>query len=182
MPGSTCIVCGHTRSASHPFSMHRFPVDLVKRSKWLHALKLSEVDITEHSRICSRHFLHGNILVVPSLYLGNDLASPINQESSRGERGLKRQTLSMSPPPPPKQSQESSCSSYTTPSPKFLRTPIGEPLLSDSDYSVHELYSNDNEKSTSSHTCSSDTMVSIALLSHVNSLEKRSPMKNRIFE
>ena len=93
-----------------------------------------------------------------------------------------RQTLSMSPLPPPKQSRDSSCDpskgnsgyeSGSTSPPRLLHTPIGEPFLSDSDYTVHELFSEESEKgSTSTIDYDTGSMVNTALLSHIKILEK----------
>ena len=59
MPNS-CISCGKIKSKGSKMSMFQFPSDKVKREQWLEALCLTEDDITESSRICSRHFFSGD--------------------------------------------------------------------------------------------------------------------------
>ena len=42
-------------------SLFRVPAEKKRRQQWLDALQLSENDANEHTRVCSRHFLHGNL-------------------------------------------------------------------------------------------------------------------------
>jgi hypothetical protein len=68
---NSCIVCGHTKKKGEKnVSMYRFPAKEEKRQQWLSALNLSENDISEHSRVCSKHFLHGCTSSIPSLDIG----------------------------------------------------------------------------------------------------------------
>ena len=175
---STCVVCGHIKSKKRPkVAMHRFPANPEKRAQWLSAVGLIEDDIKEHTRICSRHFLHGDSSNPPSLSLGKRFASPKKLLLDRGKRAIKR--LSMSPPfqPPPAKrhvltSPGSSCSSSrpvtselsdtTNDSDRVseaLSASIGEPLLSD--YSVHELPGEE----------ASDAVVDLALTTRIEVLE-----------
>ena len=75
MPNS-CICCGHVKRKENKVSMYHFPSDKAKRQLWLVALNLTESDITDHTCICSRHFLHGNSSNVLSFDLGRRFASP----------------------------------------------------------------------------------------------------------
>lgn len=110
MPNS-CVCCGRTKGkGDKKVSMFRFPADKEKRQKWLEALNLTEAEIGEHSRICSRHFLHGDPSNVPSLDIGKRFASPKKISTDRGMRALKRATRSPS-------------LSFTTTKPKRSSTP-----------------------------------------------------------
>ena len=73
---STCIVCRQTGSSKNSVSMYRFPKDHVKRNEWLCALNLKEENVKEHHRVCSRHFLNGDMRQTPSLTIGAHFASP----------------------------------------------------------------------------------------------------------
>lgn len=130
-------------------SMFQFPADKTKRPKWLEALNLTEAEIGEHSRICSRHFLHGDPSNVPSLDIGKRFASPKKINTDRGMRALKRTTrspsLSFTTTKAKRSATPSSsrASSVAAPTPESttdkepMSVSIGEPLLSD--YSIHEL-------------------------------------------
>ena len=131
--------------------MYRFPSDKAKRQLWLVALNLTESDITDHTRICSRHFLHGNSSNVPSFDLGRWFASPKKISSERSARALKRSQRASSAPIPILSkralivtSPSGSCASSTmAPTPGIttdnepMSASAGEQLFSD--YSVHEL-------------------------------------------
>lgn len=65
MPNS-CVYCGHGKRKGERISLIRFPKDTVKRQQWLAALDLSEDMINDDSRVCSRHFLHGDLNSIPS--------------------------------------------------------------------------------------------------------------------
>ena len=150
MPNS-CICCGHVKGKKDKVSMYRFPSDKAKRQLWLVALNLTESDITDHTRICSRHFLHGNSSNVPSFDLGRRFASPKKISSERSARALKRSQRASSAPIPILSkralivtSPSGSCASSTmapTPGSTTDNEPMsasaGEQLFSD--YSVHEL-------------------------------------------
>ena len=149
------------------------------------AVGLTEDDIKEHSRICSRHFLHGNTANPPSLALGKRFASPKKLHIGRGERAMKRQLTSALQPPAAKRSiltspgSSSSTSRPVTPAlsettdesdrvSEALSATIGEPLLSD--YSVHELPDHGE--------ASSDIVVDVALTSRIEALE----IENRLLK
>ena len=129
--------------------MFRFPANKIKRQQWLESLNLTEADIGEHSRICSRHFLHGDSSNVPSLDIGKRFASPKKITTDRGIRALKRATRSPSLSFTTSKSKRSAtpsssrASSLTAPTSESttddepMSVSIGEPLLSD--YSIHEL-------------------------------------------
>ena len=72
MPGSTCIVCGSTKkkAETQKMSMFRIPAEPNRKKQWLEVLGISEDDIHNHTRVCSRHFLHGDSSNLPSLNLG----------------------------------------------------------------------------------------------------------------
>ena len=139
--------------------MFRFPSDKAKRQRWLEALNLTEAEIGEHSRICSRHFLHGDPSNVPSLDIGKRFASPKKIGTDRGMRALKRATrspsLSFITTKPKRSSTPSSsrASSVTAPTIESttdeepMSVSIGEPLLSD--YSIHELPEQNSDKESS---------------------------------
>ena len=146
--------------------MYRFPADKEKRRQWLEALNLSEVEVGEHARICSRHFLHGDPSNVPSLDIGKRFASPKKITTERGVRALKRATRSpslsltssiakrsrtrTSTPPSSRASSITAPESTTDEEP--MSVSIGEPLLSD--FSVHELPVENDDKQ-----CDTDTAL-----------------------
>ena len=154
----TCVCC-HVRHKRGPkASMFRFPDNNEKRQQWLSALHLTEDMINEHSRVCSRYFLHGNLANPPLSNLGKRFASPMKVSSERNKRALNRLEHSpsyLSPPSSaakrlsltPFSSRASSTSILSTGSTSDddVRTvSVGEPLLSGSDYVVHELPSTDD--------------------------------------
>ena len=75
MPNS-CVCCGRVKGKDGKVSMFRLPADKKRRQQWLDALDLTEDDVNEYTRVCSRHFLHGNPSNPPSLDLGKKFASP----------------------------------------------------------------------------------------------------------
>ena len=93
MPNS-CICCGHTKRKTEKVSMFRFPADHSKRQQWITALNLTEDDINEESRICSKHFLNGDSANAPVLNLGSRFASPRKSDTERGKRAVKRASRS----------------------------------------------------------------------------------------
>jgi len=158
MPGSTCIVCGSTKKKGEKVSMFRIPAEPNRRKQWLEVLDINEADVHDHTRVCSRHFLHGDSSNLPSLNLGKRFASPKKKDTARGIRAQKRALLSPSvtPPPPSKslclQTPSSSRGSSVvgqTPCSTDTEDPmcvsIGEPLLSDSSYGIHELPSEQDD-------------------------------------
>ena len=141
--------------------MYRFPSIKEKRQQWLVALNLSEEDISKHSRVCSKHFLHGSSSTTPSLDIGPRFASPKKRHSDRSKRVEKRSFRSPSfhsPPPSTllakRPALESSCdtsvASNTDDDRSSMCASIGEPLLSD--YSIHELPSSSEKHSDSALT------------------------------
>ena len=160
MPNS-CIICGHTKGKGDrqpKVSMHRFPTNEVRRQQWLVALNLTESDINEHSRVCSKHFLHGNSSNLPSLNIGRRFASPKKAATDRSIRAQKRESRSPSfASPSPSNTVKRLASSSVCASSGSALTPggtttedepmcvsVGEPLLSD--YSIHELPSTSESK------------------------------------
>lgn len=101
MPNS-CICCGQVKKKNERVSMFRFPADPKRRQQWLEALSLAENDISDQSRVCSRHFLHGDSSNVPVLNLGSRFASPRKKDSERSERAQKRRHLIQSSTNPKK--------------------------------------------------------------------------------
>ena len=92
---NTCIVCGHTKGKGQEMSMHRFPAaGQAQRQQWLSALNLKE-DINDNSRLCSRHFMYGNVSNLPTLHLGQKFASPKKPEGERAKWALKRRTTTL---------------------------------------------------------------------------------------
>ena len=138
--------------------MFRIPAEPNRRKQWLEVLDINEADVHDHTRVCSRHFLHGDSSNLPSLNLGKRFASPKKKDTARGIRAQKRALLSPSvtPPPPSKslclQTPSSSRGSSVvgqTPCSTDTEDPmcvsIGEPLLSDSSSGIHELPSEQDD-------------------------------------
>ena len=133
------------------YLMYRFPSDKAKRQLWLVALNLTESDITDHTCICSRHFLHGNSSNVPSFDLRRQFASPKENIFRTKCKSIKRSQWASSAfiPILSKRalivtSPSGSCASSTmapTPGSTTDNEPMsasaGEQLFSD--YSVHKL-------------------------------------------
>ena len=95
---NTCIYCGHGKGRDCKVSMFRFPASKERRQQWLAVLNLKEDDIVEHSRICSRHFLHGDSSGIPVLNLGRQFISPKKANTDRTKRSIKRtQSCFLSP-------------------------------------------------------------------------------------
>ena len=95
MPNS-CLLCGHVKKQNEKVSMFRFPADPKKKQQWLLSLNLTENDITEQSRVCSKHFLHGNSSNIPVRNLGRRFASPRKCNTERNSRAVKRSARSPS--------------------------------------------------------------------------------------
>ena len=156
MPGSTCIVCGSTKKKAEKMSMFRIPAEPNRKKQWLEVLSISEDDIHNHTRVCSRHFVHGDSSNLPSLNLGKRFASPRKKTTARGIRAQKRTLVSPSVTPPSLSKNlclqtsssvvgQTTCSTDTD---DPMCAPIGEPLLSDSSYGVHELPSEHDDRVT----------------------------------
>ena len=132
--------------------LHRFPMkDKSKLQQWLKALNLKEADITESSRICSRHFPNCDAKLLPSLHLGKCFASPKKCSTARAKQVIKRQRLSfpvsdhqrLKSASSQRESTGDQHSKSVTPTP--LLACIGEPLLSESEYNIHELPSESDD-------------------------------------
>ena len=89
MPNA-CIVCGRVKGKGETVSMHRFPSDPTKKQEWLRVLGLTEDDVTQNSRVCSRHFLFGDTSIPLSLDIEKRFSSPKKLHQDRGKRALKR--------------------------------------------------------------------------------------------
>lgn len=94
MPNS-CICCGRIKGKGDKVSMFRLPADNTRRQQWLDALNLTEDDVNEHTRVCSRHFLHGDPSNTPALDLGKRFASPKKMDMDRSKRAVKRARRSL---------------------------------------------------------------------------------------
>ena len=107
------------------------------------ALNLTEDDVLEHHRICSRHFRNGDTTQIPSLYLGACFASPKKVVSQRCKTSRKRKNLSLQYEPAVKQPNTSTKATHEpdaandTITSEVYSTPVGEALLTD--YCLHEL-------------------------------------------
>ena len=143
---NTCIYCGHGKASDSKVSMFRFPADKERREQWLAALNIKDDDLTNNSRICSRHFLHGDQGSIPVVNLGKSFISPKKPHTERARRAIKRaaeRSAFQSPPPSACKrlaTTPSACASSvvsTTDDETPSQVSIGEPLLSD--YSVFEL-------------------------------------------
>ena len=156
-----CIVCGHTkRKGDSSVSMFRIPAEKSRRNQWLEALDIEEGCVTEHSRVCNRHFRNGDSSNIPSMNPGKRFASPKKLNTERSKRATKRSLHSPSliTPPPSKAQRSQSSPSSSMVSSLTIHTPasttddepmsvsIGEPLLSD--YSVCELPAEDDNQAS----------------------------------
>ena len=173
MPNS-CVICGHIKGKDSTRSMHRFPANKERRQEWLRALNMSSEDISDHTQVCSKHFLYGDISSIPSLDIGARFCSP-KKPSERSRRREKRGIL---PPPVKKKCLQSTprSSVSSTPAPEFdvsstdddrsssLFATIGEPFLSD--YQVHEL-----PGSSEPDASSNDVVIDAALSARIEVLE-----------
>ena len=142
-------------------SLHRFPPksDPVKHKKWLLALGLSESDVADHHRVCSRHFSNGDCTQLPSLHLGKQFRSPKKFWTARWQRAARTKSantcdkagpsskrhLRYSTSPTTTCTLSDHCDREESASRTALSIPIGEVLLSD--YGVHELLSECSEES-----------------------------------
>ena len=144
----SCIVCGHTKKKGDNVSMYRFPAVKEKRQQWLIALNILEEDVSKHSHVCSKHFLHGSSSNIPSVNIGQRFASPKKRDSERSRRAEKHSSHSLSSTssspftlPPKRPTLESphniSLASNTDDDQSSMCASIGEPLLSD--YSIYDL-------------------------------------------
>ena len=167
MPNS-CVCCGHIKGKGDQISMFHVPAEKKRRQQWLGVLQLSANDVNEHTRVCSRHFLHGNPSNIPALDLGKRFASPKKVNLDRSKRAMKRARHSFETPSMTSSSSRASSVSAPTPGSTTdeelghssfgvramsstctmddepMSASIGEPLLSN--YSVHELPSHGENK------------------------------------
>ena len=172
-------------------SLHRFPRDASKRREWITALALKDEDIKDYQRVCSRHFANVDPRNKPELSIGKRFASPKKSWTSRAKRAKTREVVRSLTP------QMSSCSAHcmtpgapsVTPEPQsaLVETPLiatlGEQL--DSDYTIHELPTDDvlseSECSTLTSTVpgsanalpdqNAEVIVNTALLTRIEALE-----------
>ena len=72
---TTCVVCGYRKKKEDGVSMHRYPLEGIRRTTWLIACRLSGV--SNGDRICGKHFVSNdfisgtstiNLNVVPSIF------------------------------------------------------------------------------------------------------------------
>ena len=86
-----CCICRSTVRVSHTkVKLHRFPKHPELRQKWLDDLNLRSADITRDSRVCSLHFIDGNIKTLPSISLGIKFCLPLDTSTPRGKRATNR--------------------------------------------------------------------------------------------
>ena len=111
--------------------MFRLPRDKARRQQWLAALHLSEENVSEQTRVCSRHFLHGDPSNIPSRHLGKCFASPKKVFTDRNKRAAKR--ASSYPPvlQPSKRVSTTSLSSVSSQVPGSSCTTTGDEEMSE---------------------------------------------------
>ena len=63
-------MCGNSQSCDPGVSFHRIPKEAARREVWLEIFGLGESDIKPSTRVCSRHFLEGDVKKAPSMTLG----------------------------------------------------------------------------------------------------------------
>ncbi len=179
MPDS-CVICRRIPTKESMVSLHRFPPksQIEMRKKWLKALNLSENDLTGHHKVCSRHFQNGDASLVPTLFLGRKFQSPKKRDSRRSSL---RSTSECDCTGRGESSNASPSSQQVTPMDTDIEcgsdssihtrmsTPIGETLLSTSDYSVFELPDVDNSSLNSQDT--TNTVIKDAILPRLRALE-----------
>ena len=170
---NTCIIGGHVKGKGGSVSMHRFPADETKRQQWLRVVGLTDDDITVNSRICSQHFLFGDISIPPSVDIGRRFYSPKKVDQDRGKRALKRHLSLPVPPskqfkfktPPSSRASSISINASTDDDQRSLSASIGEPLTSD--FGVHELPEYDGGR---------DVLVAVADLGGVRGVQMHPPL------
>ena len=178
-------MCGHSKGSDDNIGLHRFPMkDKSKLHQWLKAFNLKETDIKE-SRICSRHFPNGDINLLPSLHLGKCFASPKKRSTACEKRTIKRQKLSFpisdrprlkSASSQPESTDDDQHSRSVTPTPLLAR--IGEPLLTEGEYNIHELP--DGQQADRNDI---QVTVNVALIARVEALEaENKALKEQVSE
>uniref|UniRef100_A0A673JN47 THAP-type domain-containing protein n=1 Tax=Sinocyclocheilus rhinocerous TaxID=307959 RepID=A0A673JN47_9TELE len=60
MPSICCAVCcDNSKSQSNGLTFYNIPKNTERRQKWIAAIKRDHWTPTEHSRLCSEHFILG---------------------------------------------------------------------------------------------------------------------------
>ena len=198
---NTCV-CGHTKASDDNIGLHRFPMkDESKLHQWLKALNLKETDIKESSRVCSRHFPNGDSKLLPSFHLGKRFASPKKHSTARAKRAIKRQKLSFPISDQPRSKSVSSQPESTdndqhsrSVTPTSLVARIGEPLVSEQEYNIHELPSGSDDISVNDLSLLENdgqqadqndiqVTVNVALIARVEALEaENKALKKQVSE
>ncbi|XP_067312749.1 uncharacterized protein [Pseudorasbora parva] len=58
-----CVpLCVASSKFNSVLSFHTFPVDEETRRKWIHSIRRERFNITSHTRVCSRHFISGDLI------------------------------------------------------------------------------------------------------------------------
>ena len=89
MVKSCCAVgCSNRYSKGCGISFYRFPTDAAKRNKWIAAIRRKDWEPTEHSWLCSAHFINGKRSndplspdYVPSIF--SYISSPLKRKSQQ---------------------------------------------------------------------------------------------------
>ena len=84
MVKSCCAVgCSNRYSKSCGISFYRFPTDEAKRSKWIAAVRRYNWEPSEHSWLCSAHFVSGKKSddPLPPDYVPSFVSNPLKQKS-----------------------------------------------------------------------------------------------------
>ncbi|KAL5464162.1 hypothetical protein EMCRGX_G033131 [Ephydatia muelleri] len=183
MPGTWCRVCNNSKSGDPNASFHRFPTNLERRAIWLTVFNLQEKDTKPHHRVCSRHFLNGDVKNKPETNPGKRFPSPLksgprakrakNREANKQLIGLYSTTGSLtSTSESPTPSSSKSVTTSTIIQPPLSVADVGEQLVSD--YQVHELPNNVDDASSTlptnglqSSSLQTVPLVNAALLARV---------------
>ena len=194
MPGDTCIVCGNTRARDPEASFHRFPSNQARRQVWLRVFQLTNEQLKDHDRVCSRHFPGADSKKDPQMNLGKRFASPKKRNVPRAKRAKRRevskQLSGLWQIPSADSSRSSTPAPVATPitltslqsaadQGRMLTACIGEQLLGN--YQVHELPSDSTDDTSdylpqSHHSLpetskGSELVVNTALLARIEALE-----------
>ena len=176
MPGQRCTVCGTSRTTNPEDTFHRIPRQKDRRALWLKEFSLQEDDVKASTRVCSRHFPDGDATKPPSVLLGKRFASPVK----RGPRALRARTREEEKMLRESRNPTPVSITSLTPLPAASSTTshtaeIGEQLVSESDYSIHELPDTLPSESSSSE----NVLVNCTLLARIEMLESEN---NRLKE
>lgn len=169
---NTCLMCGHSKGSDDNIGLHRFPMkDKSKLHKWLKALNLKETDMSlEYAADTFRM-----VILTCYLHSTSESASLLLKKRSTAheKRAIKRQRLSFSISDRPRSKSASSQPESTdddqhsrsvTSIPLLAR--IGEPLLTEGEYSIHELP--DGQQADRNDI---QVTVNVALIAWVEALE-----------